>query len=44
VRCITFSLGHDLDEGTAEAKYTDGVLELKLPKKATSAAKKLTVR
>ena len=40
----SFSLGNDLDEEKAEAKYTDGVLELKLPKKATSAAKKLTVR
>jgi HSP20 family protein len=40
----SFSLGHDLDEGRAEAKYTDGILELKLPKKPSTAAKKLTVK
>jgi HSP20 family protein len=40
----SFSLGHDLDEARAEAKYTDGVLELKLPKKPSAAAKKLTVK
>jgi HSP20 family protein len=40
----SFSLGHDVDEGRAEAKYTDGVLELKLPKKASAAAKKLAIR
>jgi HSP20 family protein len=40
----SFSLGHDLDEGRAEAKYADGILELKLPKKPSSAAKKLAVK
>jgi len=38
-----FSLGQEVDEATAQAKYTDGVLELTLPKKAVAAAKKLAV-
>ena len=40
----SFSLGNDVDQVEATAKYTDGVLELTLPKKTTSAAKKLTVK
>ena len=32
----SFSLGQDVDEKTANAKYTDGVLELTLPKKPGS--------
>jgi HSP20 family protein len=39
----TFSLGSDVDSSAADAKYTNGVLELKLPKKATSGAKKLAI-
>ncbi len=39
----TFSLADDVDEGQAQAKYADGVLTLQLPKKATAAARKLTV-
>ena len=38
-----FALGHEVDEATAEAKYNDGVLELKLPKKTVAAAKRLAV-
>jgi HSP20 family protein len=38
-----FTLGQDVDEATAQAKYSDGVLELKLPKKTVAAAKKLAV-
>ena len=38
-----FSLGQEVDEATAQAKYTDGVLELTLPKKIVAAAKKLAV-
>jgi len=38
-----FSLGQEVDEATAEAKYNDGVLELTLPKKTAAAAKRLTV-
>ena len=39
----SFSLDHEVDEANASAKFSDGVLELVLPKKATSATKKLTV-
>jgi HSP20 family protein len=40
----SFTLAHDIDEAGAAAKYSDGVLELTLPKKTTAAAKKLTVQ
>lgn len=40
----SFSLGQDIDEGASVAKYTDGVLELTLPKKQTVASKKLTIQ
>jgi HSP20 family protein len=39
----SFSLGHDVDESAATAKFTDGTLELVLPKKATSAVKTLAI-
>lgn len=39
----SFTLDHDIDDAKAEAKFQDGVLELKLPKKPGSAAKQLTV-
>lgn len=39
----SFSLGSEIDESTSHAKYSDGVLELTLPKKAVSSAKKLTI-
>ena len=38
-----FSLGQEVDEASAQAKYNDGVLELTLPKKAVAAAKRLMV-
>ena len=38
-----FSLAQEVDEASAEAKYTDGVLQLTLPKKAVVAARKLAV-
>jgi HSP20 family protein len=38
-----FSLGQEVDEASAQAKYTDGVLELTLPKKIAAASKKLAV-
>jgi HSP20 family protein len=38
-----FSLGQEVDEATAQAKYNNGVLELTLPKKITAAARKLAV-
>ncbi len=38
-----FTLGQDVDEETAEAKYADGVLVLTLPKKAVVKSKRLAV-
>jgi HSP20 family protein len=40
----SFTLAHDIDEAKAQAKYSDGVLELMLPKKAASSAKKLAIQ
>jgi HSP20 family protein len=39
----SFSLGTDVDEAAANAKYADGVLELSLPKKAASTQKRLEI-
>ncbi|MDI6749697.1 MAG: Hsp20/alpha crystallin family protein [Pseudomonadota bacterium] len=39
----SFNLGQDIDDGAATAKFTDGVLELTLPKKAQAQAKRLTI-
>lgn len=38
-----FSLASEIDESGAEAKYADGILELKLPKKAATSAKRLDI-
>jgi HSP20 family protein len=38
-----FTLGHEVDQATAQAKYSDGVLQLTLPKKIAAATKKLAV-
>jgi HSP20 family protein len=40
----SFTLGCDIDETKADAKYCDGVLELTLPKKPGSEAKRLAVK
>jgi|SRR5690554_4335898 HSP20 family protein len=40
----SFALEAEIDEGKAEAKYKDGVLELILPKKTASSVKRLTVK
>lgn len=39
----TFSLAQDIDDTKVQAKYADGVLTLELPKKNSSASKKVTV-
>lgn len=39
----SFQLGQDVDDARAVAKFTDGVLELMLPKKATTQAKRLSI-
>ena len=38
-----FTLGHEVDQASVQAKYTDGVLDLTLPKKAAAAAKRIMV-
>jgi HSP20 family protein len=40
----SFTLAHDVDEAKSQAKYSDGVLELTLPKKAAGSAKKLAIQ
>ena len=39
-----FGLAQDVDESSAQAKYNEGVLELRLPKKAAVTAKKLSIQ
>lgn len=39
----SFQLGQDIDDGAANAKFTDGVLELTLPKKAAAQSKRLAI-
>jgi HSP20 family protein len=40
----TFTLGAELDETRAAAKFENGVLELTLPRKQSVAAKQITIR
>jgi len=40
----SFTLAHDVDETNAQAKYSDGVLELTLPKKVANSAKELAIQ
>ncbi len=40
----SFSLGQDVDQVAANAKYADGILQLTLPKKPSAATRKLTVQ
>lgn len=39
----SFQLGQDIDESKASAKFTDGVLELSLPKKVETQATRLAI-
>ena len=39
-----FSLTQEVDEAASEARYTNGVLELRLPKKAVAPARKLSIQ
>ncbi|HEU0186893.1 MAG TPA: Hsp20/alpha crystallin family protein [Gallionellaceae bacterium] len=39
----SFTLDQDVDQGAAQAKYTDGVLELVLPKRAGGKSTKLNI-
>lgn len=40
----SFALGQDVDDGAAEAKYDNGVLELRLPKRTTAKTRSLTIK
>ena len=40
----SFRLGEDIDDSKVEAKYVDGVLELRLPKKAVTASRQITIQ
>ena len=40
----TFSLADDIDEAQVKASYVDGVLQLELPKKTSSAAHKIAIQ
>ena len=40
----SFTLGHDIDDAKADAVYSDGVLQLTLPKKAGTETRKLAVK
>lgn len=39
-----FALGAPIDEAAVAAKFADGVLELTLPKKAATSAKRITIQ
>ena len=39
----SFQLAQDIDDGKAGARFTDGVLELTLPKRAATATKRLSI-
>jgi len=39
-----FSLEQDIDETATQAKYADGVLELRLPKKAPASVKRISIQ
>ena len=38
-----FSLGQEVDEAAASARFADGVLELTLPKRTASSGRRLTI-
>ncbi len=40
----SFQLAQEIDEAQVSAKYTDGVLELVLPKKAATQARGITIQ
>ena len=39
-----FTLAHDIDDAATEARYVDGVLELKLPKKTSTRLKRISIQ
>jgi len=39
-----FTLGQDVDDAAAEAKYNNGVLELRLPKRTSAKSRRLNIQ
>lgn len=39
-----FTLGQDVDDAAAEAKYSNGVLELRLPKRTSAKSRRLNIQ
>ena len=39
-----FQLGQPVDENSASARYVDGILELTLPKKAATSARRISIQ
>jgi len=39
-----FALEHDVDETATQAKYAEGILELRLPKKASTSVKRISIQ
>ena len=39
----SFQLAHEIDESKSAAKFTDGVLEMTLPKKTAASARRLSI-
>jgi HSP20 family protein len=39
-----FTLDQDIDEAATQARYAEGILDLRLPKKASAAVKRITVQ
>ena len=39
-----FAMASDVDEAATEARYADGILELKLPKKTSARVKRITIQ
>jgi HSP20 family protein len=40
----SFQLGQDIDEAKVQARFTDGILELTLPKKAAATSRQITIQ
>ena len=40
----SFRLGQEIDQANTQARYSEGVLELTLPKRATEKAKQITIQ
>ena len=39
-----FALGQDIDDAATQARYSEGILELNLPKKASGSVKRISIQ